>query len=160
MKTFTDIDVRIGPSGLFDIVTDADARDIETDDGLWSAILVSLFTDRRAAADEVLDPIKRRGWLGNTASDIPGDNMGSGLWLYEQSRLTQSVASSIEAEARNALQWLITDGLCNSVVASVERDDRNRDVVISIQIGLVDGGVSRRAFILANATRSGILSNS
>ena len=146
-----------GADGIYDIDLDTPNRDALKTAGLESAILVSLFSDRRAAADEVADPLRRRGWICDLVSAIPGDRHGSGLWLYAQSRLTETTAASVAAEARNALDWLIQEGLCNSVACSVTRDDATRTAYLIVTLGLIEGGVSQHAFVIANATRSGLL---
>lgn len=53
---------------------------LDTDDGLRTAILISLFTDARALDDDVLPaPEDRRGWWGDAIPEIEGDIIGSRL---------------------------------------------------------------------------------
>lgn len=157
MKVFTDLAMVEGPDGIFDIGLDEGSRDAATTDGLESAILESLFSDQRAPADLVPDPMKRRGWICDLVSDIPGDKNGSLLWLYSQSRLDGETAAGVAADARNALQWLIDDGLCNSVAVAITRVDATRTLFLLVTLGLIQGGVSQHAFAIANATRNGLL---
>lgn len=159
MNRFTDLAVVRGADGIYDIDIDAPNRDAELDDGLYEAIFISLFSDRRAAADEVADPMKRRGWIGDLVADVPGDRHGSGLWLYAQSRLTPDIQAGIESDARGCLAWMVDDGLVSSVTVSTERQDAARQLVLNVTMSLAGGNVSRHAFVLANATRSGLLSN-
>ena len=97
-------DFKIGPNG-----------DIETEDQLDTAILVSLFTDRRASSAEVVKPQYRRGWIGDL--ETPADLYGSMLWLFEQSRLTGSVAAKIGSFGKLALDWMVRDGIATEVSA-------------------------------------------
>lgn len=157
MTVFTDLAMVAGADGIFDIDLDSTNRDAATSAGLESAILESLFSDRRAASDEVADPMKRRGWIGDLVSEVPGDTNGSGLWLYQQSRLDAETAAGVAAEARNALQWMIDDGLCTSAAVSIVRTDATRTLQILVTLGLVQGGTSQHAFLIANATRTGLL---
>lgn len=93
-----------------------DARgDIETADQLNTALLMSLFCERRAAASEMPVPELRRGWIGNVAT--PEFELGSKLWLYEQARMTRSTLNGITAEALAGLNWLVEDGIALSVKA-------------------------------------------
>jgi phage gp46-like protein len=162
LSPFVDIAFQQDAEGVFDIPPDLDnddCRDVELENNLYSAIVVSLFTDRRARPDEVADPMKRRGWIGDLVSDVPDDRIGSGLWLYEQRRLTDDVVAGIAAEARNALQWMLDDGLCDSIDVQITRDPVARDVQLSVKIGLSLGGVTQHSFILASATQPNILAH-
>jgi phage gp46-like protein len=81
--------------------------DFETADSFDTSIIVSLLSDRRASESEVRESHKRRGWIGN--EHTPGFEYGSKLWLFDQSRLTRSIMSSIADAAREALLWLVSD---------------------------------------------------
>lgn len=98
----------------YDIHFDAQG-DIETADQLDTALLMSLFCERRAAASEMPVPELRRGWIGNVAT--PGIEIGSKLWLYEQARITRSTLNGVTAEALAGLNWLVEDGVALSVTA-------------------------------------------
>lgn len=106
---FWDATLALADFGLTD-------HDLATDEGLETAILISLFTDRRAGAGDVLPDGEedRRGWWGD-AFGVPGDLIGSRLWLLDRS--TQSAANLATAEeyAREALQWLIDDKVAEAV---------------------------------------------
>lgn len=80
---------------------------------LQTAIIISLFTDRLARDDDVMDDNVRRGWWGDSGQDYV---IGSRLWLIAREKLTVNVAQRAEDYAREALQWLIDDG----VVASLD----------------------------------------
>lgn len=157
MTRFVDIDFVADDEGIFDLAIDDDTRDLVTTDGLESAILVSLFSDRRAAADEVADPMKRRGWIGNLVSEVPGDNHGSGLWLHEQDRLTADRATAVRVEAEQSLDWMIEEGLAGATQGRVIRDPASRRTYLTIDLQEPEGGSTSRAYQLADATRNGIL---
>lgn len=159
MDRFCDLAVIRGADGIIDFDIDIDSRDAVTDQGLYEALLISLFSDRRAASDEVADPMKRRGWICDLISDVPGDRHGSGLWLYAQSRLTPDIQAGIEAEARGALAWLVEERLVSAVSVATERQDAARQLMLNVTLTLTNGNVSEIAFVLANATRTGMLSN-
>jgi phage gp46-like protein len=152
LRPFVDLAFVRTSDGQYDIDVDTPNRDAKTTNGLQTALLVSLFTDRRARPDEVADPMRRRGWIGDLVSTVPGDIIGSGLWLYEQSRMTPGVIAGVAAEARNALQWMIDDGLCNSIGVDVVPTPGTRTLSINITIGLSQGGVTRHSFVLASNT--------
>lgn len=114
-------DIRLIYGDTFaDLVTAA--NDLETDDGLETAVIISLFTDRRAADDDEL-PIgetRRRGFWGDAVADVDGDRIGSRLWLLSREKQLQTVVDRAVEYAREALAWLIEDKIANKVEVSGE----------------------------------------
>ena len=98
--------------------------DLATDDGLQTAVLVSLFTDRRAEVDD-LQPgdTDRRGWWGDRLND-DGDEIGSKLWLLDRRKIEPGLSAEIEAAAHEALQWMFADGAVRAVDVSAGRTGR------------------------------------
>lgn len=91
-------------------------NDLALDDGLESAVIVSLFTEKRVRPEELPFPeTDRSGWWGDMFSDIEGDEIGSKLWLLRREKQTQETALRYQDYAREALQWLIEDGLAETV---------------------------------------------
>ncbi|MGV8000574.1 phage GP46 family protein [Photorhabdus temperata subsp. temperata] len=86
--------------------------DLVTGDDLQTAMIVSLFTDRQARSDDEIDGTDRRGWWGDVGSDY---QIGSRLWLIRRQKLTTAVALKAEDYAREALQWMLDDGVVASV---------------------------------------------
>jgi phage gp46-like protein len=86
-------------------------NDLLTDDGLETAVLLSLFLDRRAEDGDVLPDgeTDRRGWWGDAFPVVEGDRIGSRLWLLARSKQTQEVVDRAKEYATEALQWLIDD---------------------------------------------------
>ena len=85
--------------------------DLQAEEGLDTAILISLFTDARVREAE-LPPghTWRRGWWGDDVEDEP-DSTGSKLWLLRRSKATPEVLVRARGYIREALQWLIRDGV-------------------------------------------------
>lgn len=101
-----------------------DRGDLVIDPGLGSAVLRSLLTDRRATAAELArhgsdDP---RGWWGET----PGDAYGSGLWLLAREKETQETLARAREYAREALRWLVVDGIAETVEVAATYPERGR----------------------------------
>jgi len=93
-------------------------NDLETDEGLGNAVLVSVFTDRRARKDQRLpDPTTDdlRGWWGDTYSKTFNDPDGSHLWLLEREKTEATVIPRCEQYVNQALQWMIDDGVVNKI---------------------------------------------
>ena len=96
--------------------------DLVADQGLQTAVVVSLFTDRRAEPDDAIPDGSndRRGWWGDTYAAIPGDQIGSRLWLLGRAKETQDTLNRAREYALEALQWLVDDGLVKSVDVTAE----------------------------------------
>lgn len=110
--------------GVFDISFDSEG-DITTNDFLDTAILMSIFCERRATPDEVPEPHRRRGWIGNEST--PEFEIGSKVWLYEQARVTRTTINGLESEIFNGLEWMVEDSIAvelgpNDVTVSVNED--------------------------------------
>ena len=89
--------------------------DFESDEGLSTAIYLSLFTDARAPDDIVANKELQRGWIGNIVSPIEGRELGSLLWLVDQSKLTQKNLNDAIGYAESALEWIVEDGFAISI---------------------------------------------
>lgn len=100
--------------------------DLISDGGLETAVLISLFTDRRVNDSELPEwEEDKRGWFGDTLSDIEGDQYGSKLWTLDRAPLNSTTRTLAEAYARDALSWLLEDGVASDL--SVEAYIVNRD---------------------------------
>lgn len=94
-----------------------DGADLADDRGLETAVVLSLFTDRRADDDDRLPDQSgdRRGWWGDAFPDIPADQIGSRLWLLHREKQTRDVVLRAREYASEALAWLIDDGVAAAV---------------------------------------------
>ncbi len=88
-----------------------EANDLARDEGLETAVLLSLFTDRRAEPGDPLPDGEsdRRGWWADALPVVEGDRIGSRLWLLSREKETKATLSRAEEYAREALQWLVDD---------------------------------------------------
>ena len=112
------------------------------DDTLKTAVIISLFTNRRAEPDDELpnedpnhpgggDP---QGWWGDWYSDqmldqqqaVPGTatapafRLGSRLWLLQRSKETQDVVSKAQQYGQECLQWLLDYSIASAVTVTAE----------------------------------------
>ncbi|MEH5399764.1 phage GP46 family protein, partial [Escherichia coli] len=111
--------------------------DLLTDNSLLTAVIISLFTDRRALdSDEIPDGTRdRRGWWGDSFRERP---IGSRLWLLSREKTLSSVVSRAQAYADEALAWLHKSGAATSVVCHAMRVGHDR-LSLSVKITLPDG---------------------
>lgn len=105
-------------------------HNLDTDEGLETAVLVSLFTDARAQESDDLDPRQdRRGWWGSIYLDDPSE-LGSRLWLLLKGKLTTAALTQCAEFAKEALQWLVDGKIAASVDVTVTRLLGKRDVAL------------------------------
>ena len=89
---------------------DADLSDFEADE-LAQAVLISLFSWRKSAADDGPVAPHRQGWWGDTFAQVQGDRIGSRIWLLQRQKTTSDVIQKAQTYAKEALQWLIDDAV-------------------------------------------------
>ena len=94
-----------------------DGLGLTEDDGLESSVIISLFTDRRANADDVIPDGSKdlRGWWGDDFADVKNDKIGSRLWLLSREKQLRIVLVRAQQYAEESLKWLIDDGVAESV---------------------------------------------
>lgn len=111
--------------------------DLLTDDSIETAVIISLFTDRRAEPGDVLPDgtDNRRGWWADTYNETP---TGSRLWLLSREKELNSVLLRAEQYSAEALQWLLDDGLA-SAIAITAAAPRTGTLTLRIDITLPDG---------------------
>ncbi len=134
-----------GDLGEADIVVEN--GDLEIDQGLKTAVIISLFSDRLAeSGDEIPDgSTDRRGWWGDmpleSADESTGtpDRIGSRLWLLDRALQTQDTLNRAERYANEALAWMVTDGVASSVTATASFPQRGW---IKLQIVIVQASGS------------------
>lgn len=97
---------------------------LELEDSLSTAVIVSLFTDRRAGRDDKLPPgqVDRRGWIGDEllAQDQDVDEWGSGLWLCLTGKADDAALEAARFAALESLSWLLRDGIASRVEVTAE----------------------------------------
>jgi len=90
------------------------------DESLRTAVIISLFTDRRAEPDDLLPDggTDRRGWWADIYPQVDADRIGSRLWLLAREKQLPSVLQRAQAYAAEALQWLLDDGLVTELAVT------------------------------------------
>ena len=131
--------------GFYDIQFD-DTGDILTADFFDTSLLMSIYCDQRALSSEMPQSERRRGWIGNKN----GFEVGSKLWLFEQSRITRTTLNEIASVANNAVQWLVDDAYAVSTEATVSFS--SGAVALEIQIKRPQSQVEKRFYQLWDNT--------
>ncbi|HBK4939691.1 TPA: phage GP46 family protein [Citrobacter freundii] len=108
-------------------------------DPLTRAVVISLFTHRRADPDDNADvPM---GWWGDTWPMVANDRYGSKLWLLQRSKLTNALVNTVRTYIRESLQWMLDDGVVSRVDIDVQRTGIN-ELGNSIVLWRRDGPVT------------------
>ncbi len=114
-------------------------QDLETVDGLETTVAVLLFSDARAAPEEVNLISDRRGWVGNILRDT---ELGGMLWLWIQLKNTQEMQNKVKIWAENSLQPLIDEGLVSEIIVTVSQEGQS-SIQLNIQIVVKTGEVQK-----------------
>lgn len=110
-----------------------DSLGLLADEGMETAITISLFSDKRAGSEELPPGVnEKRGWWGDTVSEVDQDKIGSKLWLLEREKILPATANRAEEYVRDALEWLIEDGVALSI--DVQAGFEDKILVIKIEI--------------------------
>ena len=120
---------------------------LDSDEGMDTAIVLSLFSDARANDDDQLPTgqTDRRGWWGDAFSGVAGDRLGSRFWLLRRSKQLQSSLNEAREYAEEALAWMVADGVAQRV--EVEAYIARFEVLgLTIRIHKPDGSVFRRRY--------------
>lgn len=156
-------DFRLDFSG--DRLTGDIARDgtrFAEDGGLETAVLMSLFLDRRANPDDEIpdgedDP--RGYWADGIADDgqVIVDRTGSRLWLLRRSKLTNETLNRAREYARESLDHLVADGVAREIRVVTEAQGLET-LAIGVEIDDQEGGTQRFDFawdLIAGRVSSG-----
>ncbi|HAT1683972.1 TPA: hypothetical protein I8Y21_004734 [Klebsiella oxytoca] len=117
--------------------------DLLTDNSIETAVIISLFTDRRAQPSDPLPDgtTDRRGWWADSFRPRP---VGSRLWLLSREKTVPDVVTRTQTYADEALAWLKPAGLVKSVTCTAARVAHDR-LQLAVALVLPDG--SRRPVV-------------
>lgn len=136
MNAISDIALKWQTNNADIVVKNAD---IALDNSVGTLVILSLFTDRRALASDVLPDggTDRRGWWGDTYNQ---NAIGSRLWLLSREKQMSSVLHRAKFYAEEALKWLADDNHVRQVVVSA-LSPADGFLLLNIQLTLPDGSV-------------------
>ena len=102
MTTIIDIAVKYDEDkGYYDEYYESDGR-LAEEYGWDTSLLMDFFTNQRASEEEVLDPMRRDGWIGNETPAIEGYEVGSKFHVYRTGRATQDQKNKLVDVMRDA----------------------------------------------------------
>lgn len=128
-------------NNCFDI--DLENGDLKADNGLETAVSISLFTDGRVTEEElpVLETNKR-GWWGDMFPEVDQDTIGSRLWTLDRSKVNTETLRRSEELCKESLDWMIEDGLADAIIINSEYNE-SKQLIINIEITRPDEDTER-----------------
>lgn len=136
-------------NGFYDLAFDN--GDLKSTQGFTSALLMSIFCERRATPSEVAPPEKRRGWFGNAFLGFTDFEIGSKLWLLLQARADQVTLNNSITFSNNAVEWFKEDKYIDKAIVTAEYDVQNA-LLIFIQFLIGQDIVLNKGFRLWDNT--------
>lgn len=101
-------------NGYYDISFDSNG-DFTLTEGFETAILMSIFCEKRANENQISRAEFRRGDWSNELNDIIDYEVGSLFWLLEQSRATQETLNDGITYITEGFSWMIEDGYLEDI---------------------------------------------
>lgn len=96
--------------------------DFTEDDGLSTAIILSLLTWGRAGDEDLPSSEDKKGWWGDSYADVDSDQIGSKIWLLFREKVTDETILRLKEYATQSLNWLIEDKVASRVDVAAERN--------------------------------------
>lgn len=104
-------------------------------DQIERAVVISLFTWRRAEDSDPVDDDERYGYWGDAYPDVARDRIGSRLWLLRRRSLTAETIQDTERYAREALAWMLEDEVVSAVQVDLVRPNPTRlDLYVTLTL--------------------------
>lgn len=126
--------------------------DLEHEATLRTAVLLSLFCDARATAEELRrhGGNDARGWCGDVLARVEGDRWGSKLWLLMREAQVAETLNRAKRYCEDALAWLREDGIASTVEVATSWSGQGR-MQIDLRITKPDDVTDRFAFVWEQA---------
>lgn len=121
--------------------------DLARESGLASAVLISVFADRRAEPDP-LQPLEAqdlRGWWGETA----GDPFGSRLWRLSRAPANRETLARAREAVTESLEWMKAEGIARQIDVEATYIGRG---VLAFSVVIFRGTSRRWAHLWKGAT--------
>ena len=119
-----------GQTGFYDNkIADGDLMSANP---LDTAVLISLFTWARASEEEVEENAPKYGWWGDKVDADNQDSTGSKLYLLRREKITDETIEKAKEYIRQALQWMIEDGVVSEININTIRNSANNERVDAI----------------------------
>src|SRR3990167_11218221 len=117
--------------------------DLMPDEGLETAVAISLFSDRRVSDEQLPDfETDKRGYWGDAFPEVDKDKIGSRLWTMDRSKVLTETPRRSEELCKEALEWMKEDGIAGEITINSEYNE-SKHMTTEIQISRTEGEVIR-----------------
>lgn len=140
--THWDSDAAMGDWALAPAADPVNPGGLDSTGQIASAVILSLFTDRRAPEGWRPDVADRRGWWGDGVQPdgVPVEPIGSWLWLLKNESVSPAIVAAARTYAEQALAWIVRDRVAARIdVASGIINNPERGVWLDIAVIGRDG---------------------
>lgn len=118
-------------------------NDLVADEGLETAVAISLFTDKRVSDEELPDlETNKRGWWGDMFPTEDLDKIGSRLWTLDRSKVNPETLSRMNELCKESLEWMKEDGISGEIAINSEYNE-SKHMITTIQISRPDEEIER-----------------
>ena len=133
----------------FDLIIDEENKVYKATNGFKTAIIMQAFTDKRSTKQDISRPRDRQGWMGDILSKERGYEIGSYLYLKEQSRDTQIDKNELLGFLKNSQEYLVNIGAAKNILSQLEGDQ------LTITIEVDSDNIQRYSLLWRNTVLEG-----
>lgn len=126
----TDIQLKLVDNKYYDI--SFTNGDFTLTNGLDTALLMSVYGEKRANSSEVPVQYLQRGWWGNLFNDVENYEVGSKLWLLYQARRNQDTLNRGITYLNDGFKWLLQDTFIDRVEVTGEITNNGITFLVSL----------------------------
>lgn len=127
----SDLALKRRPDGTFDLDYDSETRDLVLTESLEVSVIISIGSDAREKVIGTLSltPLND-GWWG----DAVGDDFQLGGYVYRalQGKLAPATLVDLKQYVKDALKWMVDDGVASDVDVDVSIDEQVAVVLVTI----------------------------
>ena len=111
--------------------------DFASTNGLDTAVVICLFTDKRTDSGNIEESFRRGGFSGNILDKDTGFELGSELWVLKQSRADSNLLNKCSDYAYNCLTWMNNQGITDRIETPTEYSYDSNNRVTGIKINVI-----------------------
>jgi phage gp46-like protein len=128
------IDIKLIDQGTHLDIDYASNGDFDMEDGFDTAIIMSLFCEKRASESEVSEATLRRGWIGNKYYNEDGGENGSKIWVHtEQGRITNTNLNNVKNTGQLGLDWFVEQEFLNKIETGIVTVNRQPNLEVTLE---------------------------
>jgi phage gp46-like protein len=125
-------DLIFNETGYADLVIDN--KDLSQENALFTCASIQLFTNLRDNNSDNLSDKDPQGWVGDAIIDNDFGDIGSHLWLLEQSYITSKLEGLAQGYAENAIQPMKDLGVIADYIVSVEVNKQSKRLNLGVEL--------------------------